>query len=94
MSITVNHQEDKFRGNRQSWGRLFGMFIQKGRENRGRSVEEAARLAGMEPSAWLAVEAGRVPETAAQLRSIAGALQLTDAQLGIVVSLCRDAWGI
>ena len=88
MSITVNHQEDKFRGNRQSWGWLFGMFIQKGRENRGRSVEEAACLAGM------AVEAGRVPETAAQLRSIAGALQLTDAQLGIVVSLCRDAWGI
>jgi hypothetical protein len=94
MSIVVNHQEANFMDKRQTWGRLFGLFIQKGREKKGRSVEEVALLAEMDPCAWLAVEAGRVPETAAQLRSIAVALQLTDSQLGIIFSLCRDAWGV
>jgi hypothetical protein len=46
----------------------------------------------MESSAWLAVEAGHVPETVAQLRSIAGALQFNRLQLGAVICLCRDAW--
>jgi hypothetical protein len=94
MSIAVDHQEATFMDKRQTWGRLFGLFIQKGREKRGYAVEEVALLAEMDPSEWLAVEAGRVPETAAQLRSIAVALQLTDSQLGIIVSLCRDAWGV
>jgi hypothetical protein len=43
----------------------------------------------MEPSLWLDVEAGHVPETAAQMRSMAGALKLSNAQLGIVVLLYR-----
>ena len=49
-------------------------------------------MAGMERSEWLAVETGRVPETAAQLRSMAGALEFSDAQLATVACLCRDAW--
>ena len=47
-------------------------------------MEEVARLAGMEPSEWLAVEAGRVPETAAQLRLMAAALQFSKVQLATV----------
>ena len=40
------------------WARLFGQCVGKTREAAGRSVEEAARLAGMETSQWAAVEAG------------------------------------
>ena len=71
---------------------LFGLFIQKGREKRGCAVEEVARLAGMEPSAWLAVEAGRVPESAAQLRLMAAALQFSNVQLATIIQICRVAW--
>ena len=92
MSIIINNQEDFNRVNRQVWGQLFGLFIQKGREKESRSVEEAAGLAGMERSEWLAVEAGRAPETAAQIRSVAGAVEFSDAQLANVTCLCRDAW--
>ena len=92
MSMTMNNQEDFNRVQRLVWGQLFGIFIQKGREKRGRSLEEAARLAGMEPSEWLAVEAGRVPETAAQLRSMAEALEFSKVQLATAVQICRGAW--
>ncbi|HZL53374.1 MAG TPA: hypothetical protein VFC37_20755 [Terracidiphilus sp.] len=92
MSMLINNQEDFNRVNRQVWGQLFGLFIQKGREKGSRSVEEASGAAGMEQSEWLAVEAGRVPETAAQLRSMTGALEFSDAQLANVTCLCRGAW--
>src|ERR1019366_4092383 len=48
MSMTINNQEDFYRVQRLVWGKLFGLFIQKGREKRGCMVEEVARLAGME----------------------------------------------
>lgn len=92
MSMTINNQEDFHRVQRLVWGRFFGLFIQKGREKRGCSVEEVAHLAGMEASEWLAVEAGGVPETAAQLRLMGAALQFSKVQLATVVQLCRGAW--
>ena len=92
MSMIISNQEDFNRVNRHVWGQLFGLFIQKGREKGSRSVEEAAGMAGMEQSEWLAVEAGCVPETAAQLHSMAGAVEFSDAQLANVTCLCRDAW--
>ena len=55
-------------------------------------MEEVARLAGMEPSEWLAVEAGGVPETAAQLRLMAAALQFSKVQLATIVQIRRVAW--
>ena len=92
MSIRVRCQNGLRQANSQFWGRIFGTCIQQNRKKKGLSVAEAARLAGMEPSAWAAVEAGRVPETAAQLRSMAGTLKLSNAQLGIMVLLCQGAW--
>jgi transcriptional regulator with XRE-family HTH domain len=93
MSIIVCNQDDFGRViNRKVWGRIFGLFIRKGREKRGYSVEQVAVLAGLEPSVWAAFEAGRVPETVVQLRSMAGALAFSDRQLATVVQLCRDAW--
>ena len=46
MSMVINNQEDFNRVNRQVWGQLFGLFIQRGREKGSRSVEEAAGVLG------------------------------------------------
>ena len=91
ISMMINSQSDYRRVNRQVWGRLFGLFIQKGRERKGYSVEGAARLAGMEPSAWAAVETGSAPDPA-KLDPMADALELGQRQMRTLVQLCRDAW--
>jgi Helix-turn-helix domain len=57
----------------------------------GRSVEEAARLAGMEASEWASVEAGFVPDPA-KLRPMADALELRYDRIATMAVLCRDAW--
>jgi len=92
MSMIIICPDDPRQANSSFWGRIFGLSIQSGRKKKAYSVDEAARLACMEPSAWLAVEAGRVPESAEQLRSMAGALGFTNAQLGTLVLLCQGAW--
>ena len=74
MYIHIDHNLSRFR--RQVWGTSVRQLhrdrpVMAG----GRSGEEAAHLAGMETSEWLAIEAGRVPQTAAELRSMAGALE-------------------
>lgn len=74
MSSIVFNQDDFGRVNRRVWGRLFGLFIRKGREKKGYSVEQVAGLAGLEASTWGAFEAGRVPEAVVQLRSMAAPL--------------------
>jgi|BarGraIncu00222A_1022003.scaffolds.fasta_scaffold73316_1 transcriptional regulator with XRE-family HTH domain len=74
------------------WGRLFGSCIENVRETGGRSVEEAAHLAGMEASEWAAIEAGYVPESTARLRSMAGALELGYEKIAGLACLCRGAW--
>ena len=43
-----------------TWRRQFGIMIQDAREFAARSGEEAAQLAGMEPSVWAAVEDGDI----------------------------------
>jgi hypothetical protein len=51
MSMIINCQNDLRQANSRFWGRIFGLSIQSGRKKKAYSVEEAARLAGMEPSA-------------------------------------------
>ena len=46
---------------RRVWGRIFGSGIRAARTEAGLSIEEAARLAGMQLSEWMAVEDGHVP---------------------------------
>jgi len=77
---------------RQMWGRLFGLGIRENRQKIGLSIEEAARLSGMEASEWTAIEDGYVPQTAAQLHSIAGTLEISYDRLLSLVLLCREAW--
>lgn len=61
---------------RQTWGELFGRFIRHDRLKTGRSVEECARLAGMSAALWELIEAGQVPATREQLKSMAAALDM------------------
>jgi len=92
MSITIDNQEGFSHVYRQVWARRFGLLIQKGRKKSDRSLEVVASMTGMRSSAWLAAEAGWVPATLIQLRSMAGALKLSDMQLETALQLCREAW--
>jgi transcriptional regulator with XRE-family HTH domain len=74
------------------WGRLFGGYIGTIRKNAGLSVEEAARLSGMEASEWMAVEEGTVPQDINRLRAMADAMQVSLDSIGTLVLVCRAAW--
>ena len=77
---------------RRAWRQMFGSMILERREAIGRSVEEAARLAGMELSEWAAVEAGHIPANPARLRSMAAAIEVRFDELALLVYLCQGAW--
>jgi transcriptional regulator with XRE-family HTH domain len=77
---------------RRFWAGVFAKAIEQNRQACGLSVEDAARLAGMEASQWAAIEAGSVPQTVAELQSIAGTLEISYDRLLNLVLLCRDAW--
>jgi len=91
MSMTFYGQDDLRPVRRLVWERLFGQCVGRTREAAGRSVEEAARLAGMATSQWAAIEAGYVPEPA-QLRPMADALELGYDKIAMLAALCRDGW--
>ena len=92
--MTLHLENDLSLTRRLVWGRLFGSCIENVREAGGRSVEQAAHLAGMEASEWAAIEAGLVPEDAAQLQSMAGALECSYDQLVNLALICKGAWGL
>ncbi len=78
---------------RRLWTRIFAEGIQKARLAIGRSIEETARLAGMELSEWMALEAGGLlPQTSEQIMAIAGALEMSYQRLANFVLLCWAAW--
>jgi hypothetical protein len=78
---------------REVCGRMFGKGIQQFREHIGLSVEEAARLSEMEFSEWAAIEAGgSLPQTADQLRAMAGALEMKFESLLSWAVVWRGAW--
>jgi transcriptional regulator with XRE-family HTH domain len=68
-------------------------MIREARQQRGRSIEEAARLAGMEVSGWRAVEDGQVPGTREQLQAMATGLDIEWGVMGFLATLCSPAWG-
>ena len=79
---------------RRFWAGVFARAIEHNRQARGLSLEDAARLAGLETSQWAAFEAGAVPRTDAELYAIAGTLEIGCDQLFNLVLLCRDAWEV
>ena len=77
---------------RQSMGRLFGLCIQAARKNAGLSIEDAARLSGMELSEWMAIEDGTVPKELNQLRAMAETMQVNFDHMASWMLVFRDAW--
>lgn len=75
-----------------TWPRLFGIMVQDVREFMARSVEEAAQLAGMEPSVWAAVENGEIAVDPAWLRPMADALGIRFDQMQTMVHFCQFVW--
>ena len=77
------------------WSRMFGHFIESGREKAGLSIEQAAYLAGMGAEDWAGIEVGTwLPTTRRQFRSIAGALGIEWATMTSIILMCRQAWGV
>jgi hypothetical protein len=77
---------------RQGMGRLFGFCIHAARENAGLSIEDAARLSGMELTEWMAIEDGSVPREVNQLRAMAETMQVNFDRMASWVLVFRDAW--
>ena len=82
---------------RRAWRQIFGGMIRERREAIGRSVEDAARLSGMESSEWAAIEAGHIPadlvsDDGARFRSMADALEVRFEDMALLVYLCQGAW--
>ncbi|HWU38852.1 MAG TPA: helix-turn-helix transcriptional regulator [Candidatus Acidoferrum sp.] len=77
---------------RQSIGRLFGFGIQEMRQSAGLSIEEAARLSGMELTEWMAIEDGCAPQDINRLRAMAEAMEINFEKLASWVVVCRAAW--
>ena len=77
------------------WARMFGHFIESGREKAGLSIEQAAILAGMSVEDWAGLEVGAwLPTTRRQFRSIAVALGIEWDTMTSIILMCRQAWGI
>lgn len=70
---------------------LFGRSICETRKNLGLSLEEAARLSGMQISEWLAIEAGYAPQDVNLLRALADTMEVGFERIAMVVLLCREA---
>jgi transcriptional regulator with XRE-family HTH domain len=82
-------QDDLGPVRRMVWGRLFGQCVGKTRQAAGRSVEEAARLAGMTTSQWAAIESRFVPDPS-KLRPMADALEIGYDKIATLALLCRE----
>lgn len=77
---------------RTVWGRMFGRCIQETRKKTGLSIEETARLSGMQSSEWMAIEEGTVPQDFNRLRAMADAMAINFDKIATLVLVCREAW--
>jgi transcriptional regulator with XRE-family HTH domain len=94
MVMLISNQSAFTPARHQLYARLFGRCIEKIRESKCQSLEETATLAGMESSEWVAIEAGHVPDDAAQLQSMAGALECHYDEIVNLALVCKGAWGL
>jgi hypothetical protein len=90
MSMHFDRQEGLPLIRRRALSRLFGRCVEATRQAGGRSIEEAAHLAGMEVSEWAAVEEGYVPAPS-QLRPMADSLEIGHDKLAVLAIMCRGA---
>jgi hypothetical protein len=92
LAFLSNDDRDYFRG---VWARVFGHFIESARGKAGLSIENAARVAGMDPHNWWATESGSwLPATKQQLQLMAAAVHIDWPIMARIVTMCREAWGV
>ena len=77
---------------RKMWAEFLGGLLREVRLEKGRSVVDAARAAGMEADAWEAVEAGQVPKTWAEICRMTDALGVDRTGATSLVLMCQEAW--
>jgi transcriptional regulator with XRE-family HTH domain len=91
LAVNTNRDTDFATIQRESMSRLFGAFIKGCRKKSGRSMEEAAVVAGIETAEWAAIEAGSAPNPNS-LRSIAAGVGSTIDRIAPLIFICQDAW--
>ena len=74
---------------RSTRARLFGVCIRRLRLARGLTAAEAAALAGVEFSEWIAVEDGYVPADPARLHPMAAVLEVDWEGIRTLALFCR-----
>jgi hypothetical protein len=78
---------------RRFWAGVFSTGIVNSRKAAGLSIEQAAWLAGMDLSKWMALEAGAwLPQTSGEIGAIAGAIETDFGDLASFVLFCWLAW--
>ena len=73
---------------------IFGEMIRGCRESIDRSIEEAAVLANMETTRWIAMENSQVPTTFDELDRVRAALDMTWFQMWDLMTICHPAFDL
>ncbi len=73
---------------RRFYGSALARTVRRRRTDLGMTIEAAAKLAGMEVSEWMALEAGWIPE-AHELWPIAEVLEVRNSQIACLAVISR-----
>ena len=73
---------------RQFYAAALGRYIHSRRTELGMTIEQAAKLAGMEISSWMSLEAGWIPEDH-ELSPVAEVLEVGVLQLSFMALVAR-----
>ena len=73
---------------REFYASALGRYIRRRRTELGMTIEQAAKLAGLELSGWMALEAGWIPEDR-ELSPVAEVLEVGVLQLAFMALVAR-----
>ena len=90
LASSVLRDSERFR--RGFWGMRFGEEIQFQREERGLSVEDAAKRAGLSAADWQAVEDGLAPDSWEQVCAVGKGLGEKRVVMASLVIRYGGAW--
>jgi transcriptional regulator with XRE-family HTH domain len=76
---------------RQFYGSALARYVRRRRTELGMTIEQAAKLAGMQMSEWLSLEAGWVPQSS-ELWPVAEVLETRNAQIVFLALISRCSY--